>query len=103
MRILPAPIAFQWDEGNIRKNLEKHNVTTQEAEEIFVLEPFLIHEDIKHSTDIEKRISGLGQTKRQRKLFVAFTVRERQIRVISIRDMKRIERNYYEEAAKADT
>jgi uncharacterized DUF497 family protein len=103
MRILPAPIAFQWDDGNIRKNLEKHNVTTQEAEEVFVLEPFLINEDIKHSTDIEKRFSGLGQTKRQRKLFVAFTIREKQIRVISIRDMKRIERIYYEEATQANT
>jgi uncharacterized DUF497 family protein len=103
MRILPAPIAFQWDEGNIRKNLEKHNVTTQEAEEVFVLEPFLISEDAKHSTALEKRFSGLGQTKRQRKLFVAFTVREEHIRVISIRDMKRIERKHYEEATQANT
>jgi len=99
MRILPEPITFQWDEGNIRKNLEKHNVTTQEAEEIFVLEPFLISEDAKHSTETEKRFNGLGQTKRGRMLFVAFTVRDSQIRVISIRDMKRIERKHYEEAA----
>lgn len=98
MRILPKPIVFQWDEGNIRKNLERHNVTTQEAEEIFVLEPFLIGEDTKHSTATEQRFSGLGQTKRKRRLFVAFTIRDKQIRIISIRDMKQIERNHYEEA-----
>ena len=99
MRILPEPIAFQCDQGNIPKNLEKHNVTTQEAEEIFVLEPFLIDEDLKHSTATEQRFNGLGQTKRKRKLFVAFIIRNNQIRVISIRDMKRIERSHYEEAA----
>ena len=32
MRILPKTIIFQWDTGNIRKNLIKHNVTTQEAD-----------------------------------------------------------------------
>jgi uncharacterized DUF497 family protein len=99
MRILPEPILFQWDQGNIRKNVEKHDVTTQEAEEIFVLEPFLISEDTKHSTTTEQRFNGLGQTKRKRKLFVAFTIRDNQIRVISIRDMKQIERNHYEAAA----
>lgn len=35
IRILPKLIVFQWDSGNIRKNIVKHNVTTQEAEEIF--------------------------------------------------------------------
>jgi len=99
MRILPEPIIFQWDKGNIRKNLEKHNVTTQEAEEIFVLEPFLISEDTRHSTATEQRFNGLGQTRRKRKLFVAFTIRDNQIRVISIRDMKQIERSHYEAAA----
>lgn len=98
MRILPDPITFQWDKGNGRKNLEKHNVTTQEAEEIFVLEPFLISEHAKHSTTTERHFNGLGQTKRQRKLFVAFTIRNNQVRVISIRDMKKIERSHYEAA-----
>jgi uncharacterized DUF497 family protein len=98
MRILSDPIVFQWDNGNIHKNLEKHNVTTKEAEEIFILDPFLIKEDLKHSTSTEKRFFGLGQTKRKRKLFVAFTVRAKQIRIISIRDMKGKERQNYEES-----
>jgi len=97
MRILPKPIVFQWDSGNIRKNLVEHNVTTQEAEEIFVLKPFYIKQDIKHSSATEQRYKGLGKTKSGRLLFVAFTIRNGQVRVISVRDMKRIERINYEE------
>ena len=97
MRILPKTIEFQWDPGNIQKNLIKHNVTTQEAEEIFVRKPFFIYSDAKHSST-EQRYSGLGKTKNNRLLFVAFTIRDRKIRIISVRDMKRIERKGYEEA-----
>ncbi len=98
MRILPEPIIFQWDDDNIQKNLKKHNVATQEAEEIFVLEPFLINEDLKHATHKEQRFNGLDQTRGKRKLFVAFTVRSGQVRIISVRDMKKKERKHYEES-----
>jgi uncharacterized protein len=98
MRILPKPIAFVWDEGNLTKNFTKHGVTTQEAEEIFVGKPFLINQDVKHSTTTEQRFNGLGQTGKKRKLFVAFTIRDNKIRIISIRDMKRKEKQAYEEA-----
>jgi hypothetical protein len=100
MRILPEPIAFQWDDGNIVKNFEKHSVTIQEAEETFSNEPFVTVEDIKHSTRVEKRFQALGQTKTGRKLFVAFTIRDKKIRVISIRDMKKKERTAYERLEK---
>ncbi len=98
MRILPKPIVFQWDQDNIHKNIIKHSVTTQEAEEIFVLKPFLVIKDLKHSTTIEQRYLGLGKTKNGRLLSVASTVRNDQARIISVRDMKRIERKGYEEA-----
>lgn len=98
MRILPKPLVFQWDKGNIHKNLIKHNVATQEAEEIFVRKPFYIKQDIKHSNHNEQRYSGLGKTKNNRLLFVAFMLRDREIRIISVRDMKRMERRGYEEA-----
>ena len=96
MRVLPKPIAFQWDMSNIHKNLIKHNVTTQEAEEIFVRKPFYIKQDVKHSSLSVQRFTGLGKTKSNRLLFVAFTIRDEKIRVISVRDMKRIERSNYE-------
>src|SRR5580658_9562743 len=100
MRILPEPIIFEWDQGNVSKNAEKHKVTIQEAEEIFANEPFITVLDSKHSTDTEKRFQGLGQTKTNRNLFVAFTIRDKKIRVISIRDMKRKERQAYEQFEK---
>ncbi len=97
MRILPKPVAFQWDQGNIDKNLIKHKVTIQEAEELFASQPFLVADDQRHSTTQELRYYGLGETKTGRTLFVAFTIRDKKIRVISIRDMKRKERTIYEQ------
>jgi uncharacterized protein len=96
MRILPEPLAFQWDDGNIDKNFDKHRVTVREAEEMFATEPFLTLEDGKHSSSLEKRFQGLGKTKTGRRLFVVFTIRDKRIRIISIRDMKKKERMSYE-------
>lgn len=97
MKILPLPIAFQWDNGNIDKNFKKHRVSVTEAEEIFLNEPFFITNDIKHSSFSELRFYGLGKTKTNRLLFVAFTIRDKKIRIISIRDMKKKERIIYEQ------
>ncbi len=96
MKVLPDPIAFEWDQGNLVKNLKKHGVILQESEELFSNEPFLISEDIKHSTDRETRFQALGQTKVKRKLFISFTIRANKIRVISTRDMSRKEEVIYE-------
>ncbi len=96
MDILPDPIAFEWDKGNIDKNLKKHQITIQEAEELFSNEPFTIVEDVKHSTVIENRFQGLGKTNTNRKLFVVFTIRNDKIRIISVRDMSRKEEAIYE-------
>jgi uncharacterized DUF497 family protein len=95
MRILRLPASFIWDEGNLMKNLKKHNVTITEAEELFTSEPFTAILDDKHSTT-EKRYQALGKTKSSRKLFTAFTIRDNKIRVISIRDMNRKEKAAYE-------
>jgi uncharacterized protein len=97
MRILPKTIEFQWDRGNVRKNIIKHKVTNQEAEEIFTQRHFLTTKDARHSTISEQRYHGLGQTKNGRKLQVTFTLRGKKVRIISIRDMDRKERKKYEE------
>ena len=89
MKIMPSPLTFVWDEGNLLKNLKKHNVSVQETEEMFVGEPFTISIDTAHSTTQEKRYQALGQTRSNRQLFAAFTIRDRKIRVILIRDMSR--------------
>lgn len=95
MRILPEPIVFEWDKGNIDKNLVKHSVINKEAEEIFNNQP-LISEDIKHSKK-ELRFQALGKTDKERLLFLSFTIRKDRIRVISARDMNKKEVSKYEE------
>lgn len=96
MKILPEPLSFEWDEGNIDKNLVKHGVTDREVEEVFNNEPIGIFEDIKHSLK-EQRLVAYGVTNLNRKLTVIFTLRRQQIRVISARDQNKKERRVYEE------
>jgi len=88
-------MTFGWDEGNISKNLLKHDVTVQEAEEVFANEPLTLVDDSLHSVN-EIRFHAFGKTKGDRKLFAAFTIRNNKVRIISVRDMKRKEKLDYE-------
>jgi len=97
MIALPEPVTFAWDEGNERKNLEKHGVSAQEVEEVFFDPRKKLLGDKFHSGK-EDRYLLIGQTRRQRLLFVVFTIRDRRIRAISARDLNRKERDLYEEA-----
>lgn len=92
---------FAWDEGNSRKNAEKHGVSQSEAEAIFFNEPLLLLEDARHS-QTEARYHALGETDDARLLHITFTLRQggTLIRVISARDMHRKERAIYEQAEK---
>lgn len=85
---------FEWDAGNIDKNWQKHEVTNQEAMEVFVNRPLIVFYDKEHSGK-EDRWAVLGQTDRQRKLTIIFTIRGRKIRVISARDQGKEERKLY--------
>jgi uncharacterized DUF497 family protein len=82
---------FEWDEGNAHKNWERHQVTPEEAEDVFFNEPLVVRGDVRHSRQ-EKRYYALGQTGGGRYLFVSFTIR-RSLLVISVRDMNRKERD----------
>jgi uncharacterized DUF497 family protein len=86
---------FEWDKGNEQKNV-KHGVTPAEAEQIFLNEPLVVLDDLKHS-DNEQRYHALGQTGEGRLLHITFTIRTTMIRVISARDMHRKERAIYEQ------
>jgi uncharacterized DUF497 family protein len=87
---------FDWDEGNINKNWIKHRVSSSECEELFFNLPLLIADDRKHSHE-EPRYYALGQTNLNRGLFIAFSVRENKIRIISARDMSQKEKKVYAE------
>jgi uncharacterized protein len=89
---------FDWDEGNSRKSVEKHDVNHAEAEQIFFNDPLLIVEDARHSA-LEVRLHALGRTDAGRLIHISFTLRGggRLIRVISARTMHRKERLRYEQ------
>ena len=91
---------FDWDEGNSRKSVERHDVSQAEAEQIFFNDPLLIVEDVSHSAR-EPRLHALGRTDAGRLLHISFTLRGngRLIRVISARTMHRKERLRYEHEA----
>ena len=91
---------FEWDEGNARKSVEKHQVSQSDAEQIFFNDPLLVREDVGHSVR-EIRQHALGHTDTGRLLQVTFALRNdnRLIRVISARPMHRRERVRYEQEA----
>lgn len=92
---LPKPVVFEWDRGNIDKNLKKHGVTNREIEEIFSNKPLKIFDDISHSL-LEKRFIAHGITSKKRRLIIIFTLRDQKIRIISARDQNKKERRIYE-------
>ena len=87
---------FEWDKGNIDKNIEKHGITLKGAEEFFLDENLLLIEDIDHSQK-EKRYIAIGKTVQSKILFAAFTIRKNKIRIISVRKANKKERRQYEE------
>lgn len=88
---------FDWDAGNTAKNVLGHGVSQAEAEEVFFVAPIVLLEDAKHSA-VERRFLTFGPTHAGRLLTASFTLRDRRIRVISIRDMSRQERRRYAQA-----
>jgi len=92
-------IGFHWDRHNIQKNWEKHKVSPSESEQAFFNKPLIVVKDVQHSQK-EERFYVLGKTDQTRILFIAFTIRERLIRVISSRDMNKKERKIYEKREK---
>ena len=92
--------AFEWDEGNARKSVDRHGVSAAEAEQVFFDARLLVTDDLAHSVN-EPRFHALGRTEDGRLLHVTFTLRDdgRRIRVISARDMNRKERRVYAEKA----
>ena len=86
---------FDWDDANTNKNWERHGVSPEEAEDVFFREPLIVRSDIRHSKT-EKRYYSLGHTSAGRRLFVAFTIRRKLIRIVSARDMNRNETKIWE-------
>jgi hypothetical protein len=84
---------FDWDDGNSLKNWEKHQVSQEEAQSVFFNRPLIvIHGKYPEK---EKRWGALGKTEDGRELFIAFTIRNSKLRVISARPMSELDRRIY--------
>lgn len=85
---------FEWDSEKAAVNLPKHNVTFQEACEVF-FDPFFCLVDA--TAEDEAREAAIGYTERSRLLFIVHVVRQEQtIRIISARPATTEERKIYE-------
>ena len=101
MKSFPESKSFDWDQGNINKNWDRHGVHHLECEEIFFNEP-IVRQVEKRGVSQEECVSALGMTNEGRFLFVVFTIRSGRIRVVSARDMNKKERKIYHEKIKED-
>jgi uncharacterized DUF497 family protein len=95
-------LGFDWDEWNSGKIWERHRVTPEEAEDVFFRDPFVVKADAGHSAT-ETRYGVLGQTAKGRRLFVAFALRRKFVRVISARDMNQKEDREYQRHEESDS
>jgi len=87
-------IIFDWDEGNMMKNITKHGISNVEAESVFRDVEKLIVYDKKHSGD-EMRFYCIGKSLEDRMLLITFTTRNTKIRIISARQANEKERKRY--------
>ena len=89
-------ISFDWDQWNIQKNEIKHGISTLESESVFYDSKLKIFEDLKHSTNKEKRWICYGKSAYYNVLMMAFTIRQNKVRIISARRASPKERKVYE-------
>lgn len=96
MKVIKEPLSFDWDDGNVNKNYDKHFITTNRAEEPFKDRFLLTFPDPSHSTT-EIRYNLLGKTQDKDLLFITYTIRKTKIRIISARVADKKERKFYEQ------
>lgn len=88
-------IDFEWDSQKALSNWHKHQVAFESACEVF-FDPFL-QPDKDEVIDGELRETVIGMTQNWRLLFIAYTLRNDKIRVISARPVTRQQRKTYED------
>lgn len=84
---------FEWDEEKAARNLKKHGVSFELAAEVFYDENRIEIYDAAHSAD-EDRYITIGMVNRL--LFVVYTERQANIRLISARPATAKERKLYD-------
>jgi uncharacterized DUF497 family protein len=87
-------VEFEWDSDKAELNLTKHDVTFQEAAEVF-FDPWALWRDA--STIAETREAWIGYSLSYNLLFVVYVERGVRNRIISARQATNHERRRYEE------
>ncbi len=87
--------AFEWDPEKARLNIQKHDVSFEEAASVFFDPLSLTIPDPQHSFE-EDRFVILGHSLHSRFLVVIHTDRDGKIRIISARRATAAERRRYE-------
>jgi uncharacterized DUF497 family protein len=91
-----SQIRFEWDPRKARSNAQKHGVSFEEAQSVFLDEQALLFEDPQPRHE-EDRFVLLGLSASLRLLVVVHALRERDvIRIISARKATRLETRQYE-------
>jgi uncharacterized protein len=87
---------FDWDEGNREKSLLKHGLNFLEAEDAFN-DQYLVELGMQVLPKTsEERFGVIARTAEGKILFISFTIRNGMIRVISLRNANRKEKEIYE-------
>jgi len=89
-------VGYEWDQEKAASNLEKHEVSFEEAATVFDDPLYIDFYDPDHSIE-EHRYLIMGQSTAGRLLIVSYTERDQVIRLISAREMTASERRAYEE------
>ena len=89
--------------GNLPKRLNNQLLPTYTASLICEKSNPLRGGDDERHSGVEERFFALGKTDRGKRLFIVFTLRDNQIRIISARSMSKKERSIYEKQEKNDS
>lgn len=84
---------FQWSDAKAAENFVKHGVSFENARAVFT-DPFAIEQIDDRQDYGEERFTIIGMAA-HRLLFVAFTMREEVIRIISARAAEPFEKREY--------
>ena len=92
-------LRFEWDPDKASMNLNKHDVSFEEAQTVFMDERAILFDDPDHSFE-EERFLILGISQKLRLLIVSHCIRESGdvIRLISARKATTREAKQYEES-----
>ena len=88
-------VEFEWNKNKAQSNIEKHDVTFEEAAEVF-FDPFYQVGDA--TANNEQRDFIIGYSLSQCLLLVVYVERVKRSRIISARPATRTERKLYEES-----